>query len=327
MPSLATARLAEPDSKLIEETVAYLSSEQAWQSMEADPYWPKWCSPWWQMLLLYEIGLAPLIPDSATEKMVACINKHFLRFFPFTEKEIPPGFDPRRHIICHCALGCMHQVLSACGIDIYELLPWVRPWYLRYQLQDGGLNCDESAYTKSAGKSSLVSTLPPLEAVLNCTKGSFSQAEIEFLDRGAAYLLNRSLVRSASSGRLIDESWLSLCFPRFYHYDQLRGLNFVLNWAIKLKRKISLKSISETLTHIDSAFPDGRICVQYNAWIGSNSIWYDQNTASWFNAAAGSFPLLRQLSKIGQESAALTKAWTEAKGCLLSLACEELIVE
>jgi hypothetical protein len=39
----------------------------------------------------------------------------------------------------------------------------MRPWLRQYQLPDGGLNCDEAACVKSL-KSSMVSTLPPLEA-------------------------------------------------------------------------------------------------------------------------------------------------------------------
>jgi len=31
----------------IEKSRSYLSSSEALQSIERDPYWPKWSSPWW----------------------------------------------------------------------------------------------------------------------------------------------------------------------------------------------------------------------------------------------------------------------------------------
>src|SRR6185369_16599912 len=122
----------------------------------------------------------------------------------------------------HCQLGCVFQVLVACGVDVDARLPWIRPWFLRYQLPDGGLNCDEEAYTKATPRSSIVSTLPPLEAILLGTKRAFTPGEEKFLDRGARYLLDRRLWRSVSKGgAVIDESWRRVAFPRFYFYDLL----------------------------------------------------------------------------------------------------------
>ena len=53
----------------------------------------------------------------------------------------------------------MYQVLFACGVDIDGRAPWIRAWFLRYQLPDGGLNCDEKAYAGSGGASSIQSTV------------------------------------------------------------------------------------------------------------------------------------------------------------------------
>ena len=55
---------------------------------------------------------------------------------------VPGGADPHRDVSCHCALGSIHQVLAACGVDVDRALPWIRPWFVRYQMADGGLNCD-----------------------------------------------------------------------------------------------------------------------------------------------------------------------------------------
>ena len=38
------------------------------------------------------------------------------------------------------------QIIAACGVEVDRALPWARPWFVRYQMSDGGLNCDSDAY-------------------------------------------------------------------------------------------------------------------------------------------------------------------------------------
>jgi len=39
----------------VKKSRSYLSTLPALQSIERDPYWPKWDSPWWHMVLLHEM--------------------------------------------------------------------------------------------------------------------------------------------------------------------------------------------------------------------------------------------------------------------------------
>lgn len=210
-------------------SVDFLASDAALDALRSDPYWPKWDSPWWHATLLWELGEAARIPERFAAEFGRKIAGHYLPFFPLKESELPPGKDPKRHVLCHCALGTAFQVLSGCGLDPDAAVPWARAWLLRYQLPDGGLNCDEAAYTGSR-KSSFLSTLPSLEAILFCTRRPFTPEEEAFLDRGARYLLEHRLFRS-TKGEVIDTAWLEPCFPRFYDYDLLRGLSFLSYWG------------------------------------------------------------------------------------------------
>ena len=80
---------------------------------------------------------------------------------------LPEGVDPHRGYPCHCQLGNVYQVLAAYGLDVDKKLPWIRPWFLRYQMADGGLNCDNDAYlATSECPSSMVGTIAAFEAVL-----------------------------------------------------------------------------------------------------------------------------------------------------------------
>src|SRR5438552_3397696 len=146
----------------VKETVRFLESSEARESLRRDPYWPKWDSPWWRMTLLWELGLTQLIPVSCVEAMAGALSGHYLPFLPLDASELPAGADPHRHVACHCAVGTMLQVLEARGMDTDATLPWMRHWLLRYQLPDGGLNCEAAAYSGSR-KSSFLSTLPALE--------------------------------------------------------------------------------------------------------------------------------------------------------------------
>lgn len=226
---------------LVRSTETWLGSREALDAIEIDPYWPKWDGPWWRMLLLHEMGLASRIPRPCVEAIVRTTDRHCLHFFPTKEGDLPSGADPIRNVACHCQLGNLYQVLDACGVEVDRELPWIRPWFLQYQLPDGGLNCDESAYTKAQPHSSVVSSLPPLEAVLFCTKRPFTEDEIRFLDRGAEYLIRRNLCRSLRRGTVVDATWLRPGYPRFYFYDVLRGLRFLEGWSERLGRTLPQK--------------------------------------------------------------------------------------
>jgi hypothetical protein len=310
---------------LIRQSAAYLESDEALESLSADPYWPKWNSPWWRMLLLHEMGSGDLIPNSALDRMVSAIDSHYLHFFPFNESELPDNVDAVRHVACHCALGTIYQVLAARGIDVDARLNWVRPWFLRYQLGDGGLNCDEAAYTRKWKKSSVVSTLPAVEAVLNYTSHPFTDEEIGFLDKGADYLIRRRLFRSASTGQVIDQEWTKLCFPRFYFYDILRGLSFLVAWSQHLQRKLPLSVIQEAVSIIDRRFPNGIVHVDRAAWSGANSRWCDPQTNNWIKGKAASHSLLERVSELDAACPQLTAQWSEVKKTILALIDLKLI--
>lgn len=295
-------------------TVSYLGSGEAQESLERDPYWPKWDSPWWHMTLLWELGLASRIPGAIVRKMVQALDVHYLRFFPTAATGLPEGKDPYRHVPCHCALGTIYQVLAACGVPVDEELPWLRPWFLEYQLPDGGLNCDERAYMKPVPKSSIVSTLPPLEAILLCTSRSFTAQEGAFLDRGARYLMAHRLFRSATkSDRIINQGWLKPCFPRFYEYDILRGLRFLTRWSEIRGKPLASDAAAEGVQILRSRFPDGTINVERTVRDDEKTLALraDGQWSPGCSEPASSFDLLRQVGRTGEPSPVLTTFWEE----------------
>lgn len=208
------------------------------------------------MVLLHELGLSDRIPPRMAAAMAEALRTHYLPHFPLVESELPAGCDPYRQILCHCALGSMVQVLAGAGLPVDTALPGARAWLLKYQLPDGGLNCDEAAYTRPTPRSSMVSSISPLEAMLYHTERPFTPEEAAFLDAGAGYFVQRRLCRSISKGGVIDESWLTPCFPRFYEYDVLRGLRFVVGWAHRLGRPLPEAAVAEVVSHLERLFAE-----------------------------------------------------------------------
>jgi hypothetical protein len=51
--------------------------------------------------------------------------------------------------------------------------------------------------------------------------------------RAEKYLLERRMFRSLRTGEIIDERWLRFSYPAFWHYDVLRGLDYLRDAGIK----------------------------------------------------------------------------------------------
>jgi hypothetical protein len=316
----------------IAESVHYLESDAAQRSIDADVYWPKWDSPWWHMLLLYEMGEARKIPDRAVAKMVEALNAFPYKIFPVEPGELPATADPHRDVLCHCAVGSMACVLSACGRDVDRELPWIEPWFARYQMADGGLNCDETAYRCSDEcPSSMVATIAPFEAMLLGRRAEWTADHAAFVERAAGFLIARRLMlgsptRHNAAERTSQLAWLEPCFPRFYFYDVLRGLAALVRWADITDHRLPMRAISGVLDHLLARFPDGTIRRQRLAFDGVGT-WACAPSGEWVRReAAGRFRLLELISAVGQPCPYSTRQWSVARHGVLRLIERGLVV-
>lgn len=296
----------------IKKTTSYLSSPSALQSIERDPYWPKWDSPWWHMSLLNEMGLAKEMPELAISKMVQVLKTHYLPVFPVKESEVPEGTDPYRKIACLCAVGNMYQILFNGGVDVDKELPWMREWFMRYQLPDGGLNCDEKAYAKPVPKSSIVTTLSCLEAVLFCRSKKLTEADIDFLNKGASYLLKQRLFRKVSTGEIIDKDWLEIRFPRFYEYDFLRGFYFLEKWRQQSGFSIPDELVDEVEKLVAGQMTEQGIKLKRYNFFDKRS--YNLTADDkWAWGEASEIDLMKKISFDGCICEPLTAKWNEVR--------------
>jgi hypothetical protein len=307
------------DSDALADSVRYLDSDAALRSIETDTYWPKWDSPWWHMLLLWELGEAQRIPARVVRAMVDGLNALPLHIFPIHEHEWPAGLDRKRHASCHCALGSMAQVLAACGVDVERELPWVKPWFVRYQMRDGGLNCDEAAYrVEDECASSMVGTIGPFEAMLVLDPSS------QFVERAAQLVIERRLSRGShtkhnAEERACESAWQQITFPRFYFYDVLRGLSALVRWAQTSQRELPFAATADVVHHLATAFPDGIVRVQRRAIDGTGT-WHETAPGTWQRSpTAPTFRLLDATSVIETPCPAATRQWSATRAGLRGL--------
>lgn len=313
------------ENKILE-SITYLNSDLAVNTMEADRYWPKWDGPWWHMSLLHEMGLTDRIPERIVKAHIDSMNRFKLKIFPIQPEDMPEGVDPYRDSPCHCQLGNVYQVLSKWGVNVDQEIPWLRPWFLKYQMADGGLNCDNEAYlVKDEVPSSMVGTIACFEAVLLYTPREWTAEEKIFLDKGAKFLIDRKLMQgsntkyNANENISAKEDWLKLCFPRFYLYDILRGLTAILRWAEKTNGSIPHEAIQPAITFMETNFPTGEVKIGRHSYEGAGTI-VQLPSGEWLRKQPATlFPLLQEVSRIGNVSPYLTTQWMECQTLIKTL--------
>jgi len=113
---------------------------------------------------------------------------------------------------------------------------------LEQQLEDGGWNCEAvepSAKRPKSRRSSFHTTICVLEGLLAYERAAPKRKAVTRARmRAENYLLERRMFRSLRTGEVIDERWLRFSFPTFWHYDVLRGLDYLRNSGIKPDRRV-----------------------------------------------------------------------------------------
>jgi hypothetical protein len=112
------------------------------------------------------------------------------------------------------------------------------------QLEDGGWNCEAPPFLSPkrppSRRSSFHTTICVLEGLLEYERaGRKSAAVTKARKRAENYLLERRMFRSLRTGEVIDKRWLRISFPTFWHYDLLRGLDYLRNAGIKPDSRVS----------------------------------------------------------------------------------------
>jgi hypothetical protein len=107
------------------------------------------------------------------------------------------------------------------------------------QLEDGGWNCE----APKSRRSSFHTTICVLEGLLEYERAKSKSLGVaksvrRARKRAEEYLLERHMYRSLRTREVINKRWLRFSFPPFWHYDVMRGLDYLRNAGTKPDRRV-----------------------------------------------------------------------------------------
>lgn len=126
---------------------------------------------------------------------------------------------------------CINGQVGAVGAYFGQDVRGIIDRLITEQLPDGGWNCEAA---NGSTRSSFNTTICVLEALLEHELRAGSSPEVTAARlRGQEYILERRLFRRRSTGEVIERdrkggaAWTRFAFPTWWHYDVLRGLEYL----------------------------------------------------------------------------------------------------
>jgi hypothetical protein len=185
-----------------------------WQSLPPErqgTLFPEWTSTAWSLMLLRNFGLDPV---SARARDVVRLVREHCRWEhdgePFFAGEVEP---------------CINGKVVAIGAYFGEDVQGIVDRLLGEQMSDGGWNCEQENGSK---RGSFHTTIDVLDGLLEYQRATGGSAEVRAARiRGQEYLLERRMLRRLSTGEVIEPAWTQFSYPTYWHYDVLRGLDYL----------------------------------------------------------------------------------------------------
>ena len=120
-----------------------------------------------------------------------------------------------------CINGRVVTVGSYFGEDVQGIVDRL----LGEQMSDGGWNCEQE---RGSTRGSFHTTICVLEGLLEHERATGGSPAVKAArERGQEFLLERRMLRRLSTSEVIDPAWTQFSFPTGYHYDVLRGLEYL----------------------------------------------------------------------------------------------------
>ena len=217
---------------LLEEPVSVWRSEQdrsldrGWgaeflRRQLSDGTWPKgrWTETTWTLLLLLDCGMPTQLASlrRAADVQISSLFR--------SGRPVERGILTNRLDLCHVGFWLRFgsailpgdERLSAMAEVIFEL-----------QMADGGWNCRIRNYPNTV-HSSFHTTFNVLEGLREAAiAGVIEGARFEAAEaRALEFMLAHRLYKSDRTGAVVHESMTRLTFPSYWHYNVLRGLDYL----------------------------------------------------------------------------------------------------
>ena len=205
-----------------------------WQSLPPErkgTLFPNWTATTWSLALLRTFGLDPASPEA--RRAVGLVRDHCAWEHdgePFFAGEVEP-----------CINGRVVVLGAYFGEDVKPVVDRL----LTEQMADGGWNCEQE---NGSTRGSFHTTIEVLEGLLEYERAVGGGPEVRTARlRGEDYLLERRMMRRRSTGELIvhdrtterDGTWSQFSFPTYWHYDVLRGLDYLREAEVKPDERVA----------------------------------------------------------------------------------------
>ena len=188
-----------------------------------------WNSTMHVLMLLRDLGLDPA--SAQARRVLGLVRDHV------TWKGCGPQECDDNPFFAGELEPCINGQVGAAGAYFGQDVHSIVDRLLAEQLPDGGWNCEAE---NGSTRSSFNTTICVLEALLAYELHfENSPAVTGARLRGQEYLLERRLFRRRSTGEVIARdrkdgaAWARFAFPTWWHYDVLRGLEYLRSAGVK----------------------------------------------------------------------------------------------
>ena len=235
----------------------------------------------YSLVVLKDLGLDPASKEA--RKMTGRVEKRLVFRWHDNRRFFDGETEP-----------CINGRILGLGAYFQEPNDALAHQLLREQLEDGGWNCE----APQSRRSSFHTTICVLEGLLayERAKGGGPAAVVKARQRAEKYLLERRMFRSLRTGEVIDKRWLRFGYPTFWHYDVLRGLDYLREAEVRPDDRV--REAVETVMqrgHQNGRWPLNllhreRIPVEMESEVGRASRWNTLRALRvlrWYNRANG----------------------------------------
>ncbi len=254
------------------QVLAQQAADGAWGGLAWNPGFTSTMHALW---LLWQLGLDPVSPQA--QRALGRVREQVT-----WRGSGPEECDDNPYFVGEIEPCINGQVVAAAayfGQDVHALTQRL----LGEQLADGGWNCEAEF---GSTRSSFNTTICVLEALLAYERAFGPSPEVTAVrSRGQEYLLERRLMRRLSTGEVIARDrqsgmdWTQFAFPAWWHYDVLRGLDYLREAGVtpdaRLDEAIALvraKQQPDGRWLMDVEYP-GEMFVRLDAGVGEPSRW------------------------------------------------------